>query len=139
MLKGLSNKMARFETKSNNQRNPKYIGQNNPNQFRWPFNPKILNRERRNEDPPIQPLGRPNEAIIDVVLDKEDIELTEGMDILCDDNKMTHLFKNEYETILMEESSRNEVESKQIYFLRHRNTYEKQPLVPIPNKVSKLS
>ena len=37
MLKGLSNKMARFETESNNQRNPQSIGQRNPNQFRWPL------------------------------------------------------------------------------------------------------
>ena len=70
MLKGLSNKMARFENKSNNQRNPKSIGQNNPNQFRCPFNPQLLSRERRNEDPPIQPHVRPNEAIIDVPPDE---------------------------------------------------------------------
>ena len=139
MLKGLTNKMARFETESNNQRNPKSIGQKDPNKFRWPFNPQTLNRERRNEDPPIQPPIRPNEAIIVVAPDEEDIELTEGMNMLCDDNQMMHLFKNEYETILMEESSQNEVESKQIYFLRPRNTCEKKPLVPIPNKVSKLS
>ena len=45
--------MARFETKPNNQRNPQAIGQRNPNQFRRPFNPWILNRERRNQYPPI--------------------------------------------------------------------------------------
>ena len=107
MLKGLSNKMARFETESNNQRNPKSIGQNDPNKFRWPFNPQTLNRERRNEDSPIQLPVRPNKAIIDVAADEEDIELTEGINMLCDDNKMIHIFKNEYETILMEESSQN--------------------------------
>ena len=131
--------MTIFETESNNQRNPNFIGLRNSNQFRWPFNPQILNIEKRNEDPPIQPPVRPNEAILDVLWDEEDIELTEGMNMLCDDNQMIHLLKNEYETILMEESSQNEVESKQIYFLRPRNTCEKKPLVPIPNKVSKLS
>ena len=52
IVRGLSNTLAGLETKVNNQNiNPQSIGERNPNQFRNPFNPQILNKERRSEAP----------------------------------------------------------------------------------------
>ena len=51
LLSVLSNNLVILETEGN----PQAMGQRNPNQFRRPFNSRILNKEIRNEDPPIHP------------------------------------------------------------------------------------
>ena len=97
--------MARLETEGNNWNiNPQAIGQRSQNQFRRPFNLQILNRERRNEDHPIQPPIRPNDAdhVIDFPPDEEFIEPPKWINWMNDDNQVIHLTQNGYERFLYE-------------------------------------
>ena len=94
LLRGLSNKLARIDIEGNNQnRNPQSMGQRNPNYFRIPFNPQILNRDRRKEYLPIQPHVIPNDAdhIIYFPPYEEFIKPHEGINWLNDDNQIIHI------------------------------------------------
>jgi hypothetical protein len=65
IIKYLSNKLARMETERRRSDNI------NPNQFRRPFNPpQVLQRERRNEDQPIQAPIK-NENLVDNFVEEE--------------------------------------------------------------------
>ena len=57
--------------------------------------------EIRNEHPPIQPIVRKNETITDVLPDQEEIEPSEGINWMNDDNQMIHLTRNEYEFLFI--------------------------------------
>jgi hypothetical protein len=49
----------------------------NPNQFRRPFNPQLMRRERRNEEQPIQPPVRPNNEnnLVEEAMDEEYVRI----------------------------------------------------------------
>jgi hypothetical protein len=49
-----------FEVEGNNtNKYPQEGDLRNPNQFRRPFNPQMMRRERRNEEYPFRPLSKP--------------------------------------------------------------------------------
>jgi hypothetical protein len=56
LIRNMTNKMSRFEMENGNANKvPQEGGVRNPNQFRRPFNPQLMRRERRNDEKPIQP------------------------------------------------------------------------------------
>ena len=50
LIKNMSIKINRLEIENKNQNRPVQDGDRNPNQFRRPFVPRFLPRERRNSD-----------------------------------------------------------------------------------------
>jgi hypothetical protein len=74
----------------------------NPNQFRRPFNPQILRRERRNEEQPIQPpiINNNDNNLIEDMVDEEYVDFQEEIHLLQDDNDAIHLTQNDYENSL---------------------------------------
>jgi hypothetical protein len=56
LIRNMTNKMSRFEMENGNaNKSPQEGGVRNPNQFRRPFNPQLMRRERRNDEQPIHP------------------------------------------------------------------------------------
>jgi hypothetical protein len=79
LIRNLTNKMSRFEIENNNaNKSPQEGGMRNPNQFRRPFNPQLMRRERRNEEQPIQPPVKTNNDnnLVEEVMDEEYVEYT---------------------------------------------------------------
>jgi chromosome segregation ATPase len=76
IIKYLSNKLARMETERRRPDN------RNPNQFRRPFNPpQVLQRERRNEDQPIQAPIK-NENLVDNLVEEEFEDIDEEINMM---------------------------------------------------------
>jgi len=103
LIINLTNKMSRFEIENNNaNKAPREGGMINPNQFRGPFNPQLMKRERRNEEQPIQPLVKTNNDnnLVEEVMDEEYIEYTEEVHLLKDENNAIHITQNDYESSL---------------------------------------
>jgi hypothetical protein len=74
----------------------------NPNQFRRPFNPQLMRRERRNDEQPIQPLVKTNNEnnLVEEVMDEEYVKYIEEVHLLQDENNSMHLTQNDYEDSL---------------------------------------
>jgi hypothetical protein len=83
-------------------KSPQEGGMRNPNQFKRPFNPQMMRRERRNEEQPIQPLVKTNNDnnLIEDMMDEEYVDFQEEIHLLQDDNDVIHLTQNDYENSL---------------------------------------
>jgi hypothetical protein len=80
----------------------------NPNQFRRPFNPpQVLQRERRNEDQPIQAPIK-NENLVDNLVEEEFEDIDEEMNMMEGDLSDMHVTQDEYEKSLSFNSYFNE-------------------------------
>jgi hypothetical protein len=102
LIRNLTKKMSRFEIEHRNAhispqeggiRNP------NPNKFRRPPDPKLMRRERRNEQQPLHPPVKTNNDnnFIEEVVDEGYDEYTEEIHLLQDDNDSIHVTQNDYE------------------------------------------
>jgi hypothetical protein len=102
IIKDLSNKLARMETE---RRRPNNINQN---QFRRPFNPpQVLQRERRNEDQPIQAPIK-NENMVDNFGEDEIEDIDEEINMMEGDISDVYVTQDEYEKSLSFNSYFNE-------------------------------
>jgi hypothetical protein len=102
IIKDLSNKLARMETERRRPDN------RNQNQFRRPFNPpQVLQRERRNDDQPIQAPIK-NENLVDNFGEDEIEDIDEEMNMMEGDLSDVYVTQDEYEKSLSFNSYFNE-------------------------------
>jgi hypothetical protein len=100
LIRNLSNKLSRFEFEGKNTKtSPHEGGLRNHNQFRRPFNPQIMRRERRIEEYPIQTLVKTNNDnnLIEDRMDEEYVYFQEKIQLLQDGNDFIHMTQNDYE------------------------------------------
>jgi hypothetical protein len=91
IIKYLSNKLARMETERRRPDN------RNQNQFRRPFNPpQVLQRERRNEDQPIQAPIK-NENLIDSFEEDQIDDIDEDINMMEGDPSEVYVTQDDYE------------------------------------------
>jgi hypothetical protein len=74
----------------------------NPNQFRRPFNPQLMRRERRNDEQPIQPPVRTNDEnnMVEEETDEGYVDNLEEIHLLQEENNTMHLTQDDYEDSL---------------------------------------
>ena len=102
IIKYLFNKLARMETERRRHDN------RNLNQFGRPFKPpQVLQRERRNEDQPIQAPIK-NENLVDNFVEEEFEDINEEINSLEGDVSDIHLTQEEHEKSLSFNSYFNE-------------------------------
>ena len=100
LIRNLTNKLSRFEFEGKNTKtSPHEGGLRNHNQFRRPFNPQIMRRERRIEEYPIQTLVKTNNDnnLIEDKMNEEYFDFQEKIHLLQDGNDAIHLTQNDYE------------------------------------------
>jgi len=101
LIRSLSNKISSMEMEAHTPAKTFPQGPRNPNphpnQFRRPYNPHILQRDRRNDDQPIQPPVRRNQKnFLEQVIDEEYLEEQEGILLMEEEVDDIHLTETDF-------------------------------------------
>jgi hypothetical protein len=85
LIRNLSNKISRYEIENTNaNKYPQEGGMRNHNQFRKPFNPQLMRKERRNGEQPSQPPERTNNDnnLVEEVIDEKYVDYPKEFHLL---------------------------------------------------------